>query len=379
MLGEKLEFEGLTGVGKVQLDLEPNQQIYTFIGANGVGKTKTLEALFQVLFFSHELIGKANIVFRGENFRFKRFEQLSINPYIMNMDRSNTLYNTQHWYKSSFSPLAHNHPVIYLGAQARGIVKHLKSGNGVALGSVTQRRENYFSSITKKMESDFGSLNMETSIEEWFITLARSSNPYQKKEDNRDIEIKTVIRLLNKLDERFDPDFLEISGDDRVSLMISGQKRELSQLSSGFASILKLMQAIVSGYGYFTNETNLQKVKGIVLIDEIESHLHLTWQANIIPLLKQIFPNTTFYITTHSSIVLSQLKEGEAYRLYRDDNGVVKTNKVPAPNKAALVDIMKDVFKVDLNQMKLENSSVDEQKDAKNNLLSLLKKQEKKK
>ncbi len=219
---------------------------------------------------------------------------------------------------------------------------------------------------------------MGTSIEEWFVTLARSSNPYQKKEDNRDVEIKTVIRLLSEIDNRIDSEFMEISGDDRVSLKIENQKRELSQLSSGFASILKLIQAIVSGYGYFTNETNLQHVKGIVFIDEIESHLHLTWQANIIPLLKTLFPNTIFYITTHSSIVLSQLKEGEAYTLYRDDSGTVKSRKIEAPNKAALVDIMKDVFKVDLNQMKLENSNADEQQEAKSTLLQLLKQQEKK-
>lgn len=375
MLGEKLAFEGLTGVGKVQLDLEPNQQIYTFIGANGVGKTKTLEAMFQVLFFSNRLVSNTNTWFHGRDFRFQRFEK---NSFILNIDNTEQ-YNLLVRFESLLSSFAHELPVIYLGAQARGIVKHDSRSQGSVLGALAQRRESYFSSVFDKMKTDFGSLNMETSIEEWFITLARSSNPYQKKEDNRDIEIKTVIRLLNQLDERIDPDFLEISGDDRVSLMISGQKRELSQLSSGFTSILKLMQAIVSGYGYFTNETNLQKVKGIVLIDEIESHLHLTWQANIIPLLKKIFTNTTFYITTHSSIVLSQLKEGEAYKLYRDEDGVVKTNKIAAPNKAALVDIMKDVFKVDLNQMKLENSSVDEQKDAKNNLLSLLKKQEKKK
>lgn len=377
MLGEKLEFEGLTGVGKVQLDLEPNQQIYTFIGANGVGKTKTLEALFQVLFFSHKMMKDTQGVFNGKNIAFQRFELHSPQKYILNINKKIPIFITT-WFKDYFFPLAHECPVIYLGAQSRGLVKHNSGNNFSILGSLAQRRESYLSSVVQKMETDFGSLNMETSIEEWFITLARSSNPYQKKEDNRDIEIKTVIQLLHQIDERIDPDFLEISGDDRVSLMISGQKRELSQLSSGFTSILKLMQAIVSGYGYFTNETNLQKVKGIVLIDEIESHLHLTWQANIIPLLKKIFPNTTFYITTHSSIVLSQLKEGEAYKLYRNDDGVVKTDKIAAPNKAALVDIMKDVFKVDLNQMKLENSSVDEQKDAKNNLLSLLKQQENK-
>lgn len=116
-----------------------------------------------------------------------------------------------------------------------------------------------------------------------------------------------------------------------------------------------------------------------MLIDEIESHLHLTWQATIIPLLKKLFPNTTFYITTHSSVVLSQLKEGEAYTLYRDNDGIVKTRVVQSPNKAALADILKDVFQVDLNQMKLENSSVNDQEKAKQHLLALLKQQESKK
>lgn len=69
------------------------------------------------------------------------------------------------------------------------------------------------------------------------------------------------------------------------------------------------------------------------------------------------------------------MREGEAYTLYRDQDGSVKTHKIPSPNKAALADILKDVFKVDLNQIKLENSSVDEQKDAKKNLLDLIKKQ----
>lgn len=138
-----------------------------------------------------------------------------------------------------------------------------------------------------------------------------------------------------------------------------------------------MIQSIVSGYGYFTNETHLQNVKGIVFIDEIESHLHLSWQANIIPLLKRLFPNTTFYVTTHSSVVLSQLQQGEAYELQRDKhNGTVKSRLIPSPNKAAFADILRDVFQVDVNKIKLENSTVDEQQNAKNNLLNLLRNQE---
>lgn len=371
MSGKKVEFEGLTGVGKVQLDLEPDQQVYTFIGANGVGKTKTLEALFQLYFFSHELISGMTLSFDGSILRASAFlsDELSIeaSDKRKNWLVAGYIYNGNH---------RHAMPCLFLGAQGRGTIKHNTSNISEVMGELDQRRGKYLSSMLDKMTNDFGAMNMDVRIEEWFITQARSANPYQKQDDNREVELKTVLRLLHEIDDRIDPEFLEISGDERVSFKIENEKRELSQLSSGFASILKLIQAIVSGYGYFTNETQLQKVKGIVLIDEIESHLHLSWQANIIPLLKRLFPNTTFYITTHSSVVLSQLKEGEAYNLYRNDEGVVKSQKIPAPNKAALADILKNVFNVDLNQMKLENNSVTEQQDAKKSLLALLKKQE---
>lgn len=373
MLGDKLEFEGLTGVGHVQLVLEPHQQIYTFIGANGVGKTKMLEALFQVLFFTNSTVNKTLEPFRFAHFRFKRFQQNS--PSLWILDRGSDPSPLWGNIKDTFSQKNHKLPVVFLGAQSRGSISDSTAANNLSVGSLDGRRKIYFNALVADMESRFGSMNMSTSIQEWFISVARSSNRWQKNEDNREVEISTVMRLLHAIDNRIDAEFLEITGDDRVSIQIEGQKRELTQLSSGFTSILKLIQAIVSGYSYFTNETNIQHVKGIVLIDEIESHLHLSWQANIIPLLKSLFPNTTFYITTHSSVVLAQLKDGEAYNLYRDDDGVVKTRKIPAPNKAALADILKDVFSVDINQLKLQNSSIAEQQTAKDDLLRLLNQQ----
>lgn len=376
MLGEELEIEGLIGVGRAQLRLEPNQRIYTFIGPNGVGKTKMLEAMFQFMFFNNELVKKSLDAFDQVYFKFKSVATNRPEPYTIQRESNDSpLWQIARGYFPSLT--ANTFPVVFLGAQARGKIETQSSVTNTSLGNLENRRKYYFQTLTRQMEADFGSMNMSASIQEWFISIARSSNRWQKSEDNREVEISTVIRLLHEIDARIDPEFLQISGDDRVSLKVDGQVREISQLSSGFTSILKLIQAIVSGYGYFTNESNIQKVKGVVFIDEIESHLHLSWQANIVPLLKKLFPNTTFYITTHSSVVLAQLKEGEAYNLYRDGDGVVKTKKIAAPNKAALADILKDVFSVDLNQMKLENSSADEQQDAKANLLRLLNQQEK--
>ena len=368
MLGEHIEFDGIVGVGRVQLKLSSKQHVYTFIGANGVGKTRTLEAIFQLLYFSNKLKIEFDSYVRFKVLKFSSAKFLD-EKIIINKTLTDSVY-----LQECFNDIIHSLPVVYLGAQARGIINHEVSSNQESMGDLDDRRKRYFANLDSKMVNDFSSLNMDTKIEDWFLKIARSTNPYQKSEDSRGIEIKTVMTILNKIDNRIDPDFLEITGDDRVYIKIEEIKSQITQLSSGFTSILKLVQAIVSGYGYFTNEINIQNVKGYVLIDEIESHLHLSWQVNIIPLLKKLFPNTIFIITTHSSVVLSQLKEGEAYKLYRDNDGVVKNEIISSPNKAALADILKDVFNVDLNKIKIDNSSIEDQSDAKSGLLDLINK-----
>ncbi|MDE4022546.1 AAA family ATPase, partial [Glaesserella parasuis] len=177
----------------------------------------------------------------------------------------------------------------------------------------------------------------------------------------------------HKIDHRIDKDFLEISGDNRVFLKIENQKREISELSSGFTSILKIIQSIIAGYSYFTNELQIANVPGIVLIDEIESHLHNKWQANIIPLLKDLFPKTIFFITTHSSIVISQLNHGEAYRLKRcEDDGVVYAELIDYPSKVSFIDLLNDAFDVNLNQLKINRAQEEGQQEAKKTLLKLV-------
>ena len=146
----------------------------------------------------------------------------------------------------------------------------------------------------------------------------------------------------------------------------------LAELSSGFTSLVKLVQAIVSGYAAFTNEVQLRHVRGVVLIDEIESHLHAQWQAQIIPKLKELLPNTTFFIATHSPLVLAQLQEGEAYLLKRDAEGVVRSEMIEAPNRRAFADVLESAFGVDLNALKRQALLADYQSAAKLALLAML-------
>ena len=63
----------------------------------------------------------------------------------------------------------------------------------------------------------------------------------------------------------------------------------------------------------------------LLLIDEIENHLHPTWQRRVIPALQKHFPKVQIFATTHSPFVVAGLKKGQVHLLQRDAEGVVTT------------------------------------------------------
>jgi predicted ATP-binding protein involved in virulence len=367
---EKIRFNRVVGVGDIELDLEKTQAVYCFIGRNGVGKTKLLEAVFQWLFINSDVAET----------EWKRFSHtvplvfLSVSFSDIKTRPHEIAFQPNFVFRGNFSAKDDrvNLPFVYLGALHRGQIQS-SSRTEQRIGTFETRRNKYIQSLVASMNNNFSSINMDSSVEEWFTTRMFSSNAFQKAEDNRELEVKLVLKLLHEIDDNIDSEFAAMSGDGRVFIKLNGVERELSHLSSGFSSVVKIIQAIVAGYANFTNERALQTVKGIVLIDEVESHLHNQWQAKILPTLKKLFPNTVFIVTTHSPLVLSQLKHGEAYRLERDEDGVVRNHLINHPNKVVFAELLNDGFGVDLNQLKLlQETSAQELLSEKSALLKLL-------
>ena len=73
----------------------------------------------------------------------------------------------------------------------------------------------------------------------------------------------------------------------------------------------------------YQSPDQLQETSAILLIDEIENHLHPTWQRRVIPALLEHFPGLQIFATTHSPFVVAGLKAGQVHLLNRDENGVV--------------------------------------------------------
>ena len=111
-------------------------------------------------------------------------------------------------------------------------------------------------------------------------------------------------------------DNVRLAIGDRHGRQISLYKDErlwipnLFQLSTGETQLLNLFISIIRDYDMsHSSFTSLSDLKGIVVIDEIDTHLHTSHQINILPELIASFPNIQFIITSHSPLFLIGLEK----------------------------------------------------------------------
>ncbi len=123
-------------------------------------------------------------------------------------------------------------------------------------------------------------------------------------------------QLLRKI---FEDDTLCLCFDeDTFRFTISEKGKEpfdFNSLSSGYAAVLDIVVDLIIRMEKQTEKTFRFDIPGIVLIDEIETHLHLELQKKILELLTTIFPNIQFIISTHSPFILNSLEDVVIYDL----------------------------------------------------------------
>lgn len=101
------------------------------------------------------------------------------------------------------------------------------------------------------------------------------------------------------------------------------------ELSQGTRSVFAWIVQFVSYMAtYYVDEhyypiDNWEKQPGIFIIDEIDAHLHPSWQRRIIPTLQRHFPNVQIFASTHSPMMVAGLKKGQVHLLKRDETGQV--------------------------------------------------------
>lgn len=123
-------------------------------------------------------------------------------------------------------------------------------------------------------------------------------------------------------------------------------------LSDGYRNLLAIFADIayrcVTLNPHFGLEANI-KTSGVVLIDELDLHLHPAWQQNIVKNLKTTFPNIQFVATTHSPFVIQEMEDNEVYKINSTADNIL--NPLKGMNRLGIEDIAEDIQDVETPNM----------------------------
>jgi len=112
----------------------------------------------------------------------------------------------------------------------------------------------------------------------------------------------------------------------RMTVVKNGRELDLAQLSDGEKCLLAMVADVARRLA-LANPANERprNAAAIVLIDEIELHLHPQWQRQVVPRLRKTFPNCQFIVSTHSPQVLSSVPASGIYLLERKGDNLTAT------------------------------------------------------
>lgn len=142
----------------------------------------------------------------------------------------------------------------------------------------------------------------------------------QLKASSKDRQLTAVRSAIYK----FMPELsnLKVRRKPRLHMSVdkNGQSLNVAQLSQGEKSLMALIGDIARRLAVMNPAMeNPLKGDGIVLIDEVDMHLHPQWQRTLIVQLTTTFPNCQFVLTTHSPLVISDSKDVLTYLIEKDD------------------------------------------------------------
>jgi predicted ATP-binding protein involved in virulence len=313
------------------------------LGDNGVGKTTILRSLIA-------LTPVANPPFAEEGVSIPRYA----NDFKLNSE-----WNPYRQYGKNIYRLSANY---FVGASLTGtkngreltnfILEGNKSGWTAAsvplsenVGEVVcfaygaSRRMGDTSLSDTGEDSPYASLFSEDvaliNAEEWLLqadyAAHAAENPgAQKRAKERRDEIKKVlIKLLPDVDDiRLHVPYKE-QLKFGVELKTPYGWVSIKELSLGYKTLIAWMVDLASRlFDKYPDSKNPLAEPAVVLVDEIDLHLHPKWQRNLMSFLTELFPNTQFIATAHSPLVVQAASDANVVLLKREGDHVVIDNDV---------------------------------------------------
>lgn len=351
-----------------------HQQFTMLIGNNGKGKTTVLDAVAIMLntyFQGARLatgggnIGKADARFlftekAGQVF-LERKAEVSLNA-------TATIHGSPvSWQRDMGDRGGKAKALVRLGVQDRAKVKEGQSPDlPLLLYYGAGRLWNLHDDIdTEKPSSQLDAYRYcldpksdQKAFEKWFKKLAYTELQKRTRIPATDVVRQAVMTCIpGALDFYHDTDYDELT----IKLEKEGLV-PFNSLSDGYRNMVGMVADIAHRAARLNPHHGADaaiKTTGIVLIDEIDLHLHPKWQRRVVMDLKKAFPNLQFIASTHSPFILQSLEPGEVIDLDQtlslDDMAALPTGiAAPGPgttfSNRSIEDIAEGVMGVPLPQ-----------------------------
>ena len=158
-----------------------------------------------------------------------------------------------------------------------------------------------------------------------YMVHLKTQQAYAKNEGDLNVEKKIKVwfeRFENALKVLLDDDSIKLIYDYRnYNFLIEQNGRNpysLDELSDGYSAIIGIVADLILRMDrnwLLKGELSQYDVEGVVLIDELETHLHVELQRKIFPFLTEFFPRIQFVVTTHSAYILNSISNACIYDL----------------------------------------------------------------
>ncbi len=290
----KLTIDKVRHLKNISIPLSENQIKHLILtGKNGSGKTSVVEALARYL----------DKIFTGERENAFRNCQKELDIKLNNKIESIPELADKYHYILAYYDAAR----VFQAEQPRQIEK--------------VKLQDYYG-LTEFPCKEFVKYLLDLKMTE---ALARNNNKTEKAD-----EIQTWFAKLEQLLKQiFDDKTVELEFDEETFefhiLQHGKEPFDFNTLSSGYQAVLDIILDIIMRMQNQTQRSFDFNLPGIVLIDEIETHLHLELQKNIMPFLTTIFPNIQFIVTSHSPFILNSIRNVVIYDLEKNllvENGL---------------------------------------------------------
>lgn len=326
------------------MNLEFSSGVNLLIGNNGVGKTTVLEALalsIQTYFsrmndiakksikkddvhFTSNLVGDASQHRVYSNPTVIKSEinlgGLEYSSEISREDETNatrTKYTGKEFAAAGRDLLNSQEailPVICYFSTSRVVDTQKVSTNAVGKNKLNDRRCGYIDCLNATLD--------RKALTDWTFKMAMAE--YKKGTAVAEYEAfkKAVGIFMQKMNDLEEIPLVEYTRDfEDITYAEDGKTMLVNYLSAGYQSLLWMLMEISFRIALLNPElSDYSQAEGIVLIDEIDMHLHPRWQWKILDALHSSFPKVQFIAATHSPIIISSFKDAKLLSI--GENGV---------------------------------------------------------